>query len=302
MKNDIVDIRLLVPGSEEWKSYAPIEKGWSSDRKYRIETQRGESLLLRLSDMTRLEAKRREFEMIRKFGETGIPMSRAISFGECSDGKSLYMILEWVEGEDLESVLPTLTEEEQYRLGLLAGRTLKTLHSIPLDEKDIPLETKKEKKLRQLEAYEKSRVRMEGDESVIAFVRESVDAIWKEKPCYLHGDFHPGNLIYRHDGTVGVIDFNRFEIGDPYEEFYKLESFALDVSVAFARGEIDGYFDPNPPLSFWKALAFYSSHASLYSIAWAESFGEKEVEGMRKRYLRTCENYEGFSRLIPKWY
>ena len=36
---------------------------------------------------------------------------------------------------------------------------------------------------------------------------------------YQHGDFHPGNLIYMENGEIGVIDFNRWEVGDPYEEF-----------------------------------------------------------------------------------
>lgn len=27
-------------------------------------------------------------------------------------------------------------------------------------------------------------------------MKENIHKIWKEKPVYQHGDFHPGNLIY----------------------------------------------------------------------------------------------------------
>lgn len=63
--------------------------------------------------------------------------------------------------------------------------------------------------------------------------QSEIKKIWKEPPVYMHGDFHPGNLIYMRDGTIGVIDFNRWEVGDPYEEFYKLESFGVEVSIPY---------------------------------------------------------------------
>ena len=141
----------------------------------------------------------------------------------------------WVEGDDLEKVLPTLPKEEQYRLGREAGGILRRIHLLPLDAADVPEETKKERKLRQLERYEASDVRIPGDEGTIAFVRENIDAIWTQPPVYLHGDFHPGNLVYRRDGSLGVIDFNRWEVGDPYEGFYKLECFGVEAARRTAR-------------------------------------------------------------------
>lgn len=80
---------------------------------------------------------------------------------------------------------------------------------------------------------------------------------------------HLGNLIYTPDKTIGVIDFNRWECGDKYEEFYKVQSFDVEHSIAFSVGEIQGYFDGDPPIDFWKVQAVYVAHASLYSIKWA---------------------------------
>ena len=110
-----------------------------------------------------------------------------------------------------------------------------------------------------------------------SLVRENIDPIWTQPPVYLHEGFHPGNLVYRRDGSLGVIDFNRWEVGDPYGEFYKLECFGVEASAAYCAGQIDAYFAGNVPENFWKALAVYSAHATLFSIVWAKPFGARDV-------------------------
>ncbi len=289
-----------IPGSERWRSVEPLKKGWSRDRKYIVKTCTGERLLLRLSDADKYEAKRREYAIIAKYAALGFDMSRPVDFGTCAEG--VYMLLSWVEGRDLEAVLPELSESEQYRLGRAAGDILRRIHALPVDGRDLPTDTKRAKKLRQLDRYEASGVRVSGDGPAIRFVREHIDRIWQEPPVYQHGDFHPGNLIYRADGALGVIDFNRWEVGDPWEEFYKLQSFAREISVPYCVGQIDAYFGDDVPPNFWDVLAVYVAHASLFSIAWAEPFGAADVAGMTRRCRLAMEDYEGFERSIPKWY
>lgn len=288
--------------SGSWETVAPIQKGWSQDRKFFIQTRDGRRLLLRLSDGAQYPAKKKEFEIITKYAGLGFPMSAPVGFGVCGGGKNVYLLLTWVDGLDLEQVLPTLPETEQYRLGRSAGEILKKIHSIPLEAGDLPADTRKAKKLLQLSRYEASSVRVPGDAAVIRYVRENIDEIGKRKPVYQHGDFHPGNLIYTESGSIGVIDFNRWAAGDPYEEFYKLESFGVECSIPYCAGQIDAYFDGSVPEDFWRALAVYVAHASLHSIKWAEKFGQKDVDGMNARCRRALDDYDGFRRIIPRWY
>ena len=284
-----------------WVSAEPVRKGWSDDRKYRVITGGGQTCLLRLSDAEKVDAKKKEYGIIQKYAGLGFPMSQPLDFGMTEDGSQVYMLLSWVEGTDLEEVLPAFPEEKQYRLGREAGTILR-IHSLPPDPGDVPAFTKKEKKLRQLARYEQSAVRIKGDEAAVRFVRENIGLIWREPPVYQHGDFHPGNLIYTPEGKIGVIDFNRWEVGDPYEEFYKLESFGRELSVPYCIGQIDAYFRDHIPDGFWETLAVYVAHASLYSVKWAEPFGQAEIDGMRRRYRTAVEDYDGFSSVIPKWY
>lgn len=291
-----------IKDSSNWETVEKISKGWSSDSKYRIKTKEGKSLLLRISDVENYEAKKKEYEIISKYAKLGFPMSFPIDFGICNNGENVYMLLTWVEGKDLEEVLPELSEDEQYQLGREAGKILNKIHSIDVEAEDLPKETKKAKKLLQLSRYEESQVRIAGDEVAIKYVKENIDLIWRQKTVYMHGDYHPGNLVYREDGSIGVIDFNRWEVGDPYEEFYKLESFGREISIPYCIGQIEAYFDDQIPEEFWITLAVYVAHASLYSIKWAEKFGQEDVDGMVKRCCVAFGDYDGFQRCVPKWY
>ena len=291
-----------IKNSETWESIKKVSKGWSSDNKYFIKTKDGKCLLLRISDIEQYSIKQKEYEIIKKYSKLGINMSLPIDFGICNNAKNVDMLLTWVEGKDLEEILPTLTENEQYQLGREAGKILKKIHSIVVEEDDLPKDTKKPKKILQLSRYEDSKVRIDGDEIAINYVKENIDQIWRQKPVYMHGDYHPGNLIYTKEGAIGVIDFNRWEIGDPYEEFYKLESFGIENSIPYCIGQIDAYFDDEIPNDFWITLAVYVAHASLYSIKWAEKFGQEEIDGMVARCRMAFEDYEDFNTYIPKWY
>ena len=291
-----------INSSINWAFMEPVDKGWSTDKKYHIKTLSGEHLLLRLSSIEEYENKKKEFEIIEKYAKLGFGMSMPKEFGACNGNQNTYMLLTWLEGRDLEDALPQLSENEQYRLGRQAGIILKKIHSVPLEEEDVPIKTKKDKKLLQLAKYEESGLRIPDDEIAIRYVKENIDQIWKKPPAYLHGDFHPGNLIYMQDGSIGVIDFNRWEVGDPFEEFYKLENFGIESSIPFCIGQIDAYFDDSVPMDFWIANAVYVAQASLFSIKWAEKFGQQEIDGMVARAKRAFADFDGFKKIIPRWY
>ena len=298
MKKQFFDI----PGFETWESVELLSKGWSTDKKYIVKTKMGETLLLRIASAEEFEQKKKEYEIICKYAKLGFEMSMPLSFGLCNSGEHAYMLLTWVAGEDLEEALPKLSEKEQYELGRSAGRILRQIHSIPVEAEDVPEQTKQAKKLWQLGRYEESQVRIANDETAVQYVKENIDKLWLEPPVYPHGDFHPGNLIFTPKKTLGVIDFNRWEVGDPYEEFYKLESFGVEISVPYCVGQIDAYFNDKVPMQFWETLAVYVAHASLFSIKWAEKFGQEDIDGMVRRCLAAMEHYNGFNTVVPSWY
>lgn len=288
---------------QRWRIIEKINKGWSDDTKYYIETSDHQKLLLRLSDRDHDALKKSEFEMMRKCSELGFTMSEPISYGVCNQNQNVYLMLTWIDGEDLEVALPKLNEDLQYELGQEAGDILRKIHNLKVLDDQIPAYTKIHKKKKQLQKYLESDVRIPGDEAVITFIQDNLELIGSEPPAYLHGDFHPGNLILTPKGELGVIDFDRWEIGDPYEEFYKLESFGTAVSIPFCQGQIDAYFgDRGPSDDFWKILAVYVAHASLYSVKWAERFGQTDIDAMIEIGKKSWNHYDNFKNYIPDWY
>lgn len=291
-----------IPGYSAWTNAELINYGWSSDIKYYIEDNQNNKYLLRISAIDVYEQKKREFDIIKKFNVLSFHMSRAMDFGICNNNQNVYMLLSWVQGVSLEEAIVTLPEQEQYQLGLKAGRVLKSIHSLKVDPRDIPETTKTAKKMLQLERYENSSFRVKNDENAINYVKNNINKICKSPCAYTHGDFHFGNLIYTSDGEIGVIDFNRWECGDRFEEFYKLQSFGVDRSIPFCIGQLHGYFDGKPTISFWEIQAVYVAHASLFSIEWASKFGQTEIDYLTKRCLEAFEDYDNFNLVIPKWY
>ena len=57
--------------SKDWKNITLISKGWSSDKKYLVETANGEFQLLRISDIEEYETKKKEYEIIAKYSQLG---------------------------------------------------------------------------------------------------------------------------------------------------------------------------------------------------------------------------------------
>lgn len=115
---------------ETFTKIEPINKGWSSDKKYYIETVSEEKRLLRIADISEYEQKSREVDIMKRISALGINMSQPIDFGTCCNGRNVYQLLTWCEGEEAKVLLPSLSETEQYTFGIEAGRILKEIHTI----------------------------------------------------------------------------------------------------------------------------------------------------------------------------
>lgn len=294
----IKDIHLY----DEWKKIEKINYGWSDDIKFYIEDIRDKRYLLRLNNIDKLEEKKKEFDIVRKYNELDINMSKAIEIGTCNNDKNVYMLLSWVDGQPMDKIIDKLSEEEQYKLGIRAGKILNSIHSINVDKEDVHDGDTINKLLKKLRKYENSKYRIINDKGIIGYIEDNVNIISTLNSVYKHGDFHIGNLIYTDKKDIGLIDFNRWKCGNPYEEFYKLQNFTVSKSISFAIGQLKGYFNGEPPIKFWKTQAVYVAHGALYGIEWATEFGQKDIDNMTKICYEVLNDYDNFNLLIPKWY
>lgn len=288
---------------DKFKKIEEIAEGWSTDRKYYIESKDGQKLLLRTADIQLEKQKRLEYDRLKAISKADINMARPISFGTCNNGESVYMLLNWVEGIPLSIELKKMMPADQYSVGIQAGKMLWAIHNVAVKDKNIP--SKEERiahKLRKIKQYETSYVRVGDEEDTLAYVKDNIDKICNQPPVYRHGDFHSGNLIWTPEGELGLIDFNRIDCGDRYEDFRQIQLQDSERSIPFATGVIDGYFDAQVPDEFWEVLSIYVAQTAMTAINWAERFGIEEIEAMQDKYHKAYKDYQGFKNKVPSWY
>ena len=278
-----------------------IDKGWSADQKYCAVTADGQKYLLRISSIDRLERKRREHEKMSEVAQLGVPMCLPLEFGICEEGA--YSVQSWIDGEDADDRIMTMDSATQYRYGLDAGRILAKIHTIPAPADAPDWENRFNAKIdRKIAMYENCELKYEsGGDAFLQYIAENRHLLQGRPQSYQHGDYHIGNMMIAKDGVLTIIDFDRDDFGDPWEEFNRIV-WCAQAAPAFASGMVDGYFDGDVPIEFWKLLALYICSNTISSLPWAIPFGVGEIQVMRKRAAQVLEWYAGMQQVIPTWY
>lgn len=277
-----------------------IEKGWSGDQKFKAETEDGRTYLLRISAPDRLERKKREFEQMQKVAALKIPMCLPVEFGVCDEG--VYSLTSFIDGSDAEEYIKHCTAKEQYAFGLEAGRILQKIHTLPAPENAPSWEERFNAKIdRKIAMYDACPLKYEGGEAFLRYIAENRHLLSNRPQTYQHGDYHIGNMMINRKKQLVIIDFDRDDFGDPWEEFNRIV-WCAQKAPSFASGMIDGYFEGNVPESFWRLLALYISSNSLSSLPWAIPFGEGEIAVMQNQAAEILLWYDDMRRFIPSWY
>ena len=180
--------------SKRFEKIEYIEKGWSRDKKYCVTETNGIKYLLRISSMDRYENRKELFGMLKQVSDLGTPMCQPIEFGTCDDG--VYSLLSWINGGDLETILPLLPETEQYVLGLQSGKILKKMHSIPApDSQEEWFIRFNNKADRVIEWYKGCGIRFDGDDYVLSYIEQNRHLLKNRSQYFQHGDYHTGNMM-----------------------------------------------------------------------------------------------------------
>lgn len=277
-----------------------INKGWSSDKKYCVTNENGTRYLYRVSDIAQHDTKQSEFNMMKQVASLGVPMCQPIEFGTCEDG--VYSIQSWIDGEDAEQVMSGYSDTEQYKYGLEAGRILRKIHSIPAPATQEDWEIRFNRKVDyKIKKYNECPIQYENGQAFIDYINENRHLLKNRPQVYQHGDYHIGNMMIDRNGKLHVIDFNRNDYGDPWEEFNRIV-WCVQNAPLFASGMVNGYFDDNVPMAFWRLLALYISSNTLSSVYWAIPFGQDEVNTMLNQAKEVLSWYDNMRNPIPTWY
>ncbi|MDO5734832.1 MAG: phosphotransferase [Eubacteriales bacterium] len=287
-----MDIKIL--------SKEAIRKGWSNDQKFHVTDEKGKSYLLRISDLERYERKQAEFNRMKEVAVLDIPMPLPIEFGIYED--EVYSIQSWIDGKDLKDVILTFSDAKQYRYGVAAGQILKKIHSIPAPKSQEDWEIRFNRKMdRKIQIYMECPIKYEKGEAFVNYINENRQLIKNRPQTYQHGDYHIGNMMIDNNGKLYIIDFDRDDYGDPWEEFNRIV-WSAQKSPFFATGIVDGYFKHEVPLEFWRLLALYISSNSLSALPWALQFGDEEIANIKRQAQDVLSWYSNMKKIVPTWY
>ena len=285
--------------SELWTEIDPVREGFSGDEKFRVSGPGGECLL-RISPEEKRERRLREYLAMRSLAPLSVNIPRALDFGDCEGG--VYTLLSWVEGRPAQEILPGLAVREQRAIGRQAGAILRRLHTVPAPLAPDWAEAYGRKMAHKIEAYRACPLHLPELDEFAAYVLDIAALLSGRPSTFQHGDYSVANMVLDASLCLGVIDFDRMDYGDSWEEFSRLP-WSVACSPAFSRALLRSYFRGEPPAAFWPLLALYVAADQISSLPWAMSRGEDQVEVMQQQARQVRAWYDGpYGLSRPTWY
>jgi aminoglycoside phosphotransferase (APT) family kinase protein len=281
-----------------------LDKGYSHDRKFVLYVGAEPRYLLRLSGAALVDRRRAEFDVMAAHHERSILCQKPHAFGVDEEAGLCWAVLDWLPGECAEDVLPRLNDTEQFDLGAAAGRELRKLHEIPCPD-GVPdwYTLRKAKYERYRDRAQQLSLTFFQQEAMEQYADANVEALRGVRSTFQHDDYHPGNLLVEGGRFAGVVDFNRFDWGDPWHDFYKVPWFALPVSRAFSRGQVLGYFDGRVPGEFWLRYHLYIAMNLHGSVVWAhENPNAMNLDWWQGEVRRIVTGHDFTASGLPPWF
>lgn len=294
-------IKEILPESNLYNSFELIQKGWSFDVKFKLKDKYDQYSLLRLSNIKEYEHKKYEFEILNHPLLNSINIIKPYKYGITLDNQYCYTLSKWIEGNEIEDVIHSYPIDIQYKLGYEAGQTLRMIHSIEIEKDKVWNITYQKKIDKKIENAINCKLKLNKQDKYIEYINHNRHLTLNRPVSFQHGDFHIGNTLVNNDGNSVLIDFNRHDIGDPWEEFNRIPLSAR-FSGAYASGSINGYFNDSIPEPFFPLLALYISVNQISSLPWALQFGEAEISFMKTMSDQILDWYDDFNSSIPNWY
>lgn len=290
-----------------------LSKGFSFEEKYVLSGIDRKRYLVRITGPANpelIQYKQTEFDLIRRLRKYSSFIPKPHAFGTTDNGNFCFMVMDFMEGTDGEIALNELSDAEQYRIGVQAGEEQKKMHALPAPpELSGWYDSFSGKFSRKVAAFDKLGVGVPGIDRkhLFWYISEHISCIQDSPRVFLHRDYHPANLVIDNGQLSGIIDFDRYEWGDPVFDFMALAYFSRAISIPFSVGHIDGYTEGHPSNEFWEKYALYCATSIIPGHIWAYDYAEKtgsqdEIRRSEKRIEMICSDHEGFTMDIPCWY
>jgi len=234
-----------------------INVGNSLDEKYYAQGRDGSQFFVRFANAGRIGRLTKEFEILKQASNMGISTPRPVELGNLGGGG--YMLVEWVNGDMLSEVLPSLEKKEQYKLGRVAGEMLQHIHTIPINGNiDEWTQCPYEKMKANIKGYPQYfALFTNAEKKLVRYIEENKQWLQPGPIAFLHGDYKPLNMMIV-DGALMVIDFNSFLYSVVWADMGKVVSKAMG-DYPFYKGLINQYFGGEPSNEAVQRIILYAA-------------------------------------------
>ena len=95
--------------SDKFSKIEKLSHGWSNDQKYYISTKDNNEYILRVSDASLYEKRKRQFEYLKELEKLDLPIPKPIDVGYLNDNE-IYMLLTYIKGIPAEEYVKKATD------------------------------------------------------------------------------------------------------------------------------------------------------------------------------------------------
>ncbi|WP_051621087.1 aminoglycoside phosphotransferase family protein [Paenibacillus sp. UNC451MF] len=277
-----------------------IDKGFSSAQKYILYKSGEAAYLLRVYDGASYSRRVEEQKYLQQHYDNGVMCQKPVHEGYVPELGLCFLVLNYMDGESGEEVLPKLTVEQQVEQGYAAGHELRKIHEITPETPFNWAEKRYTKYMNKKNKVAELGVCFDKQKEIEMFIEAHFDLLKESRVSFQHDDFHPSNLIFKDNRLIGVIDFSRFDWGDPWEEFFKLSKYTCEISNHFAWGQLMGYFNERIPDHFWLKYHLFvalNQHATLIG-----GFQNHRFKDTLLKISQTIDSHDFAGCGPPKWF
>jgi aminoglycoside phosphotransferase (APT) family kinase protein len=146
-----------------------------------------------------------------------------------------YLVIEYIDGK------PKFAPDPGADFIFQLAKHLAKIHSADCSNQDISFLPKQENKCAEISHKQLANIDPSLDDGRIRDILEEISSLpQRNAPVLLHGDYWPGNILWRDDTLLAVVDWEDAKVGDPLTDFAIsrldiLSIFGIDAMQSFTH-------------------------------------------------------------------
>jgi aminoglycoside phosphotransferase (APT) family kinase protein len=240
-----------------------------------------------------------EFKLLQTLKSVGLPVPTPYYFDQSGEiFPTPCVVTEFIEGHT--ELAPSNLADFILQLATILAR----IHSVDCSSLDLSFLREQEKRF--TERLEKQPASI--DESLNeGAIRDALKSAWplpmRNKSVLLHGDFWPGNTLWKDSQLVAIIDWEDAKLGDPLAD---IANGRLEILWAFGIGAMNDFTDHYrsamrsvdfTDLPYWDLCAALRAASNISEWGLDESTGKRFRERHRLFLTQAFERLRSLGKL-----